>query len=127
MDSPYGERARPEGTLPGVQIDGEREGAPDGVLTEAIVEGRPGPGPDAGDAGREQDAGGPLEPDGPTAPDASVDAVDHLLEEVEEALSRLDDGTYGRCASCAEPIDDARLADDPTATECASCTPRRDG
>jgi DnaK suppressor protein len=53
--------------------------------------------------------------------EASIDAVDHVLDEVEQALSRLDDGTYGRCAVCAEAIDDARLAAAPTATTCAAC------
>jgi RNA polymerase-binding transcription factor DksA len=73
---------------------------------------------------------GPMEPVGSTAPEASeasVDAVDHLLYEVEHALSRLDDGTYGQCSSCGEPIGDTRLSDDPTASECASCVSRDDG
>ena len=31
---------------------------------------------------------------------SQVDAVDALLDEVELALTRLDDGTYGRCEAC---------------------------
>lgn len=53
--------------------------------------------------------------------EASIDAVDHVLDEVEQALSRLDDGTYGRCAVCAEAIDDAHLAEAPTARTCVAC------
>jgi DnaK suppressor protein len=49
----------------------------------------------------------------------AVDTVDGLLDEVERALSRLDDGTYGRCEACGEPIDDGRLADLPVVTACA--------
>jgi DnaK suppressor protein len=53
--------------------------------------------------------------------EASIDAVDHVLDEVEQALSRLDDGSYGRCAVCAEAIDDAYLAEVPMARTCVAC------
>ena len=53
----------------------------------------------------------------------SIDEVDLLLDEVEGALSRLDDGTYGTCAACGGTIDDALLAWSPTARTCESCTP----
>jgi RNA polymerase-binding transcription factor DksA len=53
--------------------------------------------------------------------DADIDAVDALLNEVEQSLSRLDAGTYGRCEECGEPIDDARLAELPTARTCGAC------
>jgi RNA polymerase-binding transcription factor DksA len=51
----------------------------------------------------------------------SIDEVDHVLDEVEQTLSRLDDGTYGRCESCGSTIDDARLAEAPTGQTCAAC------
>jgi RNA polymerase-binding transcription factor DksA len=51
----------------------------------------------------------------------AVDAVDDLLDEVELALARLDDGTYGRCEECGEPIGDQRLEGLPTARTCARC------
>ena len=54
-------------------------------------------------------------------PTAAVDAVDGLLDEVELALARLDDGTYGRCEECGTPIDDARLAVSPTVRTCGTC------
>jgi RNA polymerase-binding transcription factor DksA len=57
----------------------------------------------------------------PQSPERSIDAVDELLDEVEGALSRLDDGTYGVCESCGGPIDDARLAESPTTQSCSSC------
>ncbi len=53
--------------------------------------------------------------------EASIDAVDHVLDEVEQALSRLDDGSYGHCAVCAEAIDDAHLAEVPMARTCVAC------
>ena len=43
----------------------------------------------------------------PPSPEASIDEVEHLLDQVEEALSRLDDGTYGRCGACGGVIEDA--------------------
>ncbi len=53
--------------------------------------------------------------------EAAIDAVDSLLDEVESALSRLDDGTYGMCESCGAPIDDAHLAQSPTTRSCSVC------
>ncbi len=57
----------------------------------------------------------------PLAPETSIDQVDRLLDEVESALARLDDGTYGRCHQCGAVIDDSRLAEAPTARHCANC------
>jgi RNA polymerase-binding transcription factor DksA len=53
--------------------------------------------------------------------DADIDAVDALLDEVEQSLARLDAGSYGRCEECGEPIDDTRLAELPTARRCRTC------
>ena len=52
---------------------------------------------------------------------SAVDAVDELLDEVELAMSRLDDGTYGRCETCGVSIDDEELAAGPLVRECAPC------
>ena len=46
---------------------------------------------------------------------------EHLLADVEDALRRLGDGTYGRCRHCGQPIDSARLRALPTAALCLSC------
>ena len=40
------------------------------------------------------------------------------LEEVERALGKLDEGTYGRCETCGEPIAPARLEAMPAARHC---------
>jgi RNA polymerase-binding transcription factor DksA len=53
--------------------------------------------------------------------DRTIDAVDTLLDQVEAALGRLDDGTYGTCRTCSGVIDDHRLAATPTAEECSAC------
>lgn len=41
-----------------------------------------------------------------------------VLDAVDRALVQLGDGNYGACTECGEPIDDARLAADPTAERC---------
>lgn len=46
---------------------------------------------------------------------------------LDEALDRLDDGTYGRCTSCGEPIPPARLAALPGVETCVSCAARGGG
>jgi DnaK suppressor protein len=50
--------------------------------------------------------------------DTLVADVGRQLQEVDAALARLADGTYGRCAVGGEAIDPARLAARPTATTC---------
>ncbi|MEO1476802.1 MAG: TraR/DksA C4-type zinc finger protein [Pseudomonadota bacterium] len=47
------------------------------------------------------------------------DAV--VLTEIEEALDRLDGGSFGYCTECGKPIDILRLAHDPTISRCLSC------
>ena len=41
-----------------------------------------------------------------------------LLSEVEHALAKIEDGTYGRCEICGKPIHPARLEALPTARYC---------
>ena len=99
---------------------GEAAGEAIGILVAAA----PVDGSAAGDAGsddvldRAPADGGEGEEE---AHRSAVDAVDGLLDEVERALARLDDGTYGRCEECGAPIDDSRLADSPIERTCGTC------
>ena len=43
------------------------------------------------------------------------------LAEVDAALARVEDGTYGVCARCGRPIAEARLEARPTARTCVGC------
>ena len=43
------------------------------------------------------------------------------LEQVERALRRLDNGTYGICARCEEEISESRLNSRPEAHLCVRC------
>jgi DnaK suppressor protein len=47
-----------------------------------------------------------------------LEQVEAELADVELALRRLDDGTYGTCEACGHPIDDSRLAAKPEARLC---------
>jgi RNA polymerase-binding protein DksA len=44
-----------------------------------------------------------------------------MLQQVEHALARMDEGTYGLCEVCGDPIDPARLEALPQATLCLHC------
>ena len=44
-----------------------------------------------------------------------------LIEEIDDALRRIDDGTYGQCAVCGKPIDEERLKAIPSARYDAPC------
>ncbi|HLJ34482.1 MAG TPA: TraR/DksA family transcriptional regulator [Ktedonobacteraceae bacterium] len=41
-----------------------------------------------------------------------------LLTEIEQALERLDNGTYGKCVVCGQPIPEKRLEAIPWAARC---------
>ena len=42
----------------------------------------------------------------------------HVLNEIDAALERIEDGTYGTCQACGKPIDGERLEALPWATLC---------
>lgn len=44
-----------------------------------------------------------------------------LLDQVERALRKIADGTYGKCATCGKSIEAARLKALPHASLCISC------
>ncbi|MCG5501096.1 TraR/DksA family transcriptional regulator [Ectothiorhodospira lacustris] len=48
------------------------------------------------------------------------------LLRIEAALRRCDDGSYGDCLDCGEPINPRRLDLDPAATLCITCAENRD-
>jgi DnaK suppressor protein len=57
---------------------------------------------------------------------ALVEIRSRRLARVEEALRRLEAGTYGVCESCGEEIDPARLEALPQATRCVACQQQRE-
>jgi DnaK suppressor protein len=57
--------------------------------------------------------------------DALAGTLTDTLQEIEDALAKLDDGTYGRCESCGGPIPEARLEAMPAARLCITCASKR--
>lgn len=59
------------------------------------------------------------------ADDEALLGVDDVLraeiQQIRLALLRIENGTYGTCAKCGEPIGLARLEAVPTATRCIKC------
>jgi DnaK suppressor protein len=49
-----------------------------------------------------------------------------LLAQNERALAKIDDGSYGTCESCGEPVGKARLQAFPRATLCVKCKQREE-
>jgi RNA polymerase-binding transcription factor len=52
---------------------------------------------------------------------ALLDRTEHRILELDRALSRLADGTYGTCVRCGRPIGADRLEARPDATTCIGC------
>jgi DnaK suppressor protein len=49
-----------------------------------------------------------------------------MLRNIDAALKRIDNGDYGICRDCEEPINPKRLEFDPTALRCIECQSKRD-
>ncbi len=46
---------------------------------------------------------------------------EHVLAEIDEALGRIENGTFGTCVRCGKPIAEERLEAIPYATRCIDC------
>lgn len=57
--------------------------------------------------------------------DQVVDAIGietrESVAQVKAALQRIEDGAYGHCVACGEPISEERLAARPESTHCINC------
>lgn len=56
-----------------------------------------------------------------------ADAAASELRQVDDALARVDAGTYGLCANCGRPIPAARLEARPFAEYCVACAEKLGG
>jgi RNA polymerase-binding protein DksA len=52
--------------------------------------------------------------------------AERLLYQVERALIRMQEGTYGVCRECGKPIDDARLKAIPWTRLCINCASKHE-
>ncbi|HEY1733815.1 MAG TPA: TraR/DksA C4-type zinc finger protein [Acidimicrobiales bacterium] len=112
-----GEVAEEIAVLAAVEVDGAVVVDVAEVLTEVEVD-------EVGEdrAAEPDDAGGGADAGGDGAIgigyDALLAAAEHVLDDVDGALARLQDGTYGRCEVCDDGIADERLVAEPTARTC---------
>ncbi len=57
--------------------------------------------------------------------DEVVDAIGNetaqSIRDIQAALTRIEDGTYGQCEACGEDIGQGRLEAIPEATRCVNC------
>lgn len=44
-----------------------------------------------------------------------------LIKKIKKALDRIDNGTFGVCESCGDPIGEKRLNARPVTTQCIDC------
>ena len=51
---------------------------------------------------------------------------EHVLAEIDAALRRIEDGTYGQCTNCGRQIPRERLEARPYATLCIDCQRQRE-
>jgi RNA polymerase-binding protein DksA len=54
-----------------------------------------------------------------------VDSLKKSLDEVDSALVKVDEGTYGICENCGKEIGAARMEARPTSTLCLECKSKR--
>ena len=57
---------------------------------------------------------------------ASANRRQAMLVSITAALKRIDDGDYGLCTECDEPINPKRLEFDPTAILCIECASKEE-
>jgi RNA polymerase-binding transcription factor DksA len=96
-----------------VTIDGSADGDTASEIADVAA-----PEPERADAAATSRAAGSTSNDD-GEPDLDLDAIARELADVEQALRRLDDGTYWTDELTGAPIPDAVLAADPTARRAA--------
>jgi DnaK suppressor protein len=57
---------------------------------------------------------------------AVLEAAQRQRTEVLNALTRIDNGAYGRCVDCGESVPDGRLEAKPEAARCVRCQSKHD-
>jgi RNA polymerase-binding protein DksA len=57
--------------------------------------------------------------------EALAGSLRETMQEINEALDKLEAGSYGRCESCDQQIPEARLEAKPAATFCIDCASKR--
>ena len=58
---------------------------------------------------------------------AAIEGARHRVHQIDEALARMDEGTYGECANCGQQIPEARLEVRPLSVLCVECAAKSEG
>jgi len=58
---------------------------------------------------------------------AVMEAVSDQRKQVDAALARIEDGSYGTCLDCGQPLSEERLDARPEAARCVTCQAREEG
>ena len=58
--------------------------------------------------------------------EAAVESVRTQRAQVVAALGRVQDGSYGKCVDCGQPVPEGRLEARPTTERCVACQAKRD-
>ena len=58
--------------------------------------------------------------------EAAVESARGQRIAVMAALARVEDGSYGKCLDCGQPVPEGRLEARPTTTRCVACQSKRD-
>jgi DnaK suppressor protein len=58
--------------------------------------------------------------------EAVLSVAKQQLAEVLDALHRIDEGHYGQCTDCGQPVPEGRLEAKPEAARCVACQGKRD-
>ncbi len=53
-----------------------------------------------------------------------IDNLKIHLDDIQAAIARIDDGTFGICTDCGKPIGDDRMEYRPTSSKCIHCKTR---
>jgi RNA polymerase-binding transcription factor DksA len=56
---------------------------------------------------------------------ALAGSLQETLQDIDDALSKLEAGTYGQCENCGQPIAEPRLEAMPMARLCIKCASQR--
>jgi DnaK suppressor protein len=56
---------------------------------------------------------------------AAARSIAASIADIDRALAKLDDGTYGRCDQCGQAISGQRMEAVPWASRCVTCSARR--
>lgn len=52
---------------------------------------------------------------------STLSVLEIRLNDIKQALSKIESGEYGKCEVCSEPIEEERLAVNPSAKTCEVC------